>query len=206
MNIYESIEKEETKVHLQSLIKHTTEGKLAWICTDYNPIGLLHEIDDEGKDEAKISQCFIAQTNLNGIDINIEIWDRIDLLSGKGEISGEFSLDVTLERVHEFNTCEDIIFYEEQDTETVNAVGRKSLAAILADILIPHLVSSEPVAFGFSFARFNPQSGVPKRFLRLPLCKLSEKLMKERKPLDFHRVVLDMEYRSRLLYDMTAQE
>ena len=80
---------------------------------------------------------------------------------------------------------------------------RKFLPAALANALIPVLVKTEAVSSGFLFARFYYEKDEEvKPLLRLPLTKLGEKLMKEKRPLDFHRLVLDMGFRKQLLTEL----
>ena len=61
---------------------------------------------------------------------------------------------------------------------------------------------SQAETYGFSYAEYFMQKGVKERWGKLPLVRLGEKLMKEKRMKDFHRMVLDVSYREKLLDEL----
>lgn len=58
--------------------------------------------------------------------------------------------------------------------------------------------NSDAVAEGFAYARYFHQTGINPEWETNPLVKLGEKLMQEHAMLDFHKIVLDTDYRKSL--------
>ena len=75
----------------------------------------------------------------------------------------------------------------------------KSVIVQFANVIIDVFENSEAVAEGFSYARYFNQKGISSKWKKDVLVKLGEKLMKEKAMQDFHRIVLDIDYRNRLL-------
>jgi|GEM_PF-215583 len=203
MNGQKNLENDEKQFLIKSLTEQTILGKIQWTCTEYNPISLTYGIADDSADDACLSQMFDAETNLNGHAVQVDIMERIELGSGKGDITGSVSLDGEqgFER-YEYGISYDTDYYDDCDAESVGVHYRESLPAALANALLPTLTQSEAVASGFSFARFCYEDDEVGPLLHLPLAKLGEKLMRERRLMDFHRMVLDMEFRRQLLTEL----
>ena len=72
-------------------------------------------------------------------------------------------------------------------------------AMIISNALVPKLVETDVVAETFEWARFINETGISDDLLNDPLTLLAEKLFKERRILDYHRIVFDLSYRKKLL-------
>ncbi len=149
-----------------------------------------------------MSQSFDAKAELNERTIHLDMMELIALRSGKGDITGSVSFDGEegLEE-YDYGISYNTDFYDDCDVENVGIQYRESLPAALADALIPVLARSEAIISGFSLACFSGLNDAGEPLLRLPLAQLGKKLLEEKCPLDFHRMVLDMDYRSQLLAD-----
>ena len=192
---------EEIEIMLKGLIQQTRVGKIQWECTYYNPLGILYEDDweNEGKNpKAILTQAFDAKTVVGNRPVFLNLTESITVDDGKGDLLGDISLDVddgTTRKDFSLSFAEK---YRQLDANGVAEKYRGSLLGELYDTLVPILVKSEATAFGFSFANFQMCEMAPK-YLKRPLVKLCKKLTKESRALDFHRMVLDMNFREKLL-------
>ena len=66
------------------------------------------------------------------------------------------------------------------------------------DAMVGVFENSDAVAEGFAYARYFHQTGIDPEWETNPLVKLGEKLMQEHAMLDFHKIVLDTDYRKSL--------
>lgn len=73
------------------------------------------------------------------------------------------------------------------------------IVMIISNALVPKLVETDVVAKTFEWARFINETGISDDLLNDPLTLLAEKLFKERRILDYHRIVFDLSYRKKLL-------
>ena len=70
---------------------------------------------------------------------------------------------------------------------------------IISNALVPKLVETDVVAETFEWARFINETGISDDLLNDPLTLLDEKLFKERRILDYHRIVFDLTKSKKLL-------
>lgn len=192
---------EEIEIMLKGLIQQTRVGKIQWECTYYNPLGILYEDDweNEGKNpKAILTQAFDAKTVVGNRPVFLNLTESITVDDGKGDLLGDIALDVddgTTRKDFSLSFAEK---YRQLDANGVAEKYRGSLLGELYDTLVPILAKSEATAFGFSFANFQ-MCEMPPKYLKRPLVKLCKKLTKESRALDFHRMVLDMNFREKLL-------
>lgn len=192
---------EEIEIMLKGLIQQTRVGKIQWECTYYNPLGILYEDDweNEGKNpKAILTQAFDAKTVVGNRPVFLNLTESITVDDGKGDLLGDIAVDVddgTTRKDFSLSFAEK---YRQLDANGVAEKYRGSLLGELYDTLVPILAKSEATAFGFSFANFQ-MCEMPPKYLKRPLVKLCKKLTKESRALDFHRMVLDMNFREKLL-------
>lgn len=192
---------EEIEIMLKGLIQQTRVGKIQWECTYYNPLGILYEDDWENERKnprAILTQAFDAKTIVGNRPVFLNLTESITVDDGKGDLLGDISLDVddgTTRKDFSLSFAEK---YRQLDANGVAQQYRGSLLGELYDTLVPILAKSEATAFGFSFANFQ-MCEMPPKYLKRPLVKLCKKLTKESRALDFHRMVLDMNFREKLL-------
>ena len=171
MNMYKEIDQETMELLLDALLKRTLEGKQIWENLYYNPIGFVQQDAYEDKG-AYISQMFETTTSFNGIEYELELCEAIDLPSCKGNIFGSISYEAEEEiNKYDFSLSFDSEHYDDAD------------AAELKNI----------------YARYFSQKEINSKWKKDSLVKLGEKLMKEKAMQDFHKIVLDTDYRSSLL-------
>ena len=150
-------------------------------------------------DKAVISQSFDAHALVRGRPVFITLADILDVDTGKGDFHGTVTLDEDVGgSPYEFMLS---LYsgYEDMDAQSVADAFRDQPCTRFFDSVIPRLTDSKEVAFGFSFARFINTTNVPSKYSRFPLVRLSKMLMQEKRALDFHRLLLDMDARAELL-------
>ena len=177
MNVYEEIDQETMMLLLDSLCKRTVEGKQIWENMEYNPISFLQK-DIYEKEGTCISQMFEATTVFNNIEYELELSESIELPSGKGF---------------------DVEKYDDANAEELQGIFGSSIIVQFTDAIVGIFENSDAVAEGFAYARYYHQTGIDSEWETNPLVKLGEKLMQERAMRDFHKIVLDTDYRRRLL-------
>ena len=89
--------------------------------------------------------------------------------------------------------------YDECGAECLKEVFGDSPIVRLMEAVVSVFEGTEAEEWGFSYARYFNQTGIEPEWERMPLVKLGEKLMDGKRMKDFHRIVLDMDYRRELL-------
>ncbi|MFR8171863.1 MAG: hypothetical protein ACLU9Q_13720 [Marvinbryantia sp.] len=202
MNMYEEMDKETKEMLLDTLAELTLSGKQQWEKLDYIPISFIEEPDNYGelagteKVEAFISQSFEMEGAFNGRRYSLELMEEIDFPSKKGNISGILTYGGEQRGKYDFALSFDNR-YEDAPADCLKELFADSTAVKLAEAVVSLFEGTEAVEEGFSYAYFVVQD-VGRKWKRMPLVKLGEKLMKEKRIADFHRIVLDMEYREKL--------
>lgn len=166
---------------------------------DYNPIVLLQK-DIYETEGACISQMFEATIVFNGIAYELELSESIELPSGKGDIGGTISFETEDgENDYAFSLYFDLEKYDNANTEELKWIYGSSIIVQLIEAIIGVFENSEIVAEGFTYARYFNQTGILSECKNNSLVKLGEKLLQENAMLDFHKIILDTDYRNRLL-------
>lgn len=198
----DSLWQEEMQAMLLQLTRQTESGELHWECTSYNPISLLGE--DRMEDEpACVSQTFDAKASINGVPYTLALFENIDIPSGLGDIS----ITVTREMPEHYLRVEDALSYHTeiydfcQPDELLKNFANTPVT-LLANAVVPRLATSEVVKDAFSWAGFIYENKISKRTLNHPITKLAHKLFCDQRVVDFHRIILDCDYRAQLLEEL----
>lgn len=200
MGMYQEIDKETMELLLGSLAGRTLSGKQKWERLDYKPISFMRE-EEEAENDAFISQMFELETEFNGRRYALEMMEQINFPSGKGDISVMLTFDGDRWGKYDFALSFDER-YDENGPERLKEVFADSVIVKLMDAIVPVFEGTEAESWGFSYARYYNQIGIEPRWKRMPLVRLGEKLMEEKRMMDFHRMVLDTDYREELLKEM----
>lgn len=191
-------EDKEVEKILKQAIEQTAEGKVKWKCTEYNPLSILHD-EYEMHETANVSHTFEAKAAVEGHMLFLELMESITFPSGKGDISGSIYLDdCDIGSEHSFALSFDADDYNDCDAAQVCERYADSDIARLAGAVVPQLVDSEEVQFAYSFAQFYP-GDVPDKFKRRPMIRLCKRILEEKRIIDFHRMILNMEAREQLM-------
>lgn len=197
MDIYEEIRQENMEILLTTLTEGILKGKKQWYDMKYNSISFMQE-GEKGK-EAYICHSFEMKTKLNGRVYDLELSENINLPSEKGDIFGAiFFENEDGENKYDFALSYETE-YEECFPKEIGEHFSDSVVLKLAEAVMVMFEGTEAERFGFSFARFFNQNGIKDKWKRAPLVKLSKRLMEEKRLRDFHRIILDVDYRETLL-------
>lgn len=197
---------EEKQEMFRQLAEQTRKGKVHWGCTYYNPISLLNE-DVIEEEPACVSHILEAQTLINGIPYHLTLSESIDIPSGLGDIS----IDLTRDLQTRYLTLKDALsqrvdIYEYCQPEELLKRFADSPVTLLSAAIVPQLAGSDKVKAAFSWASFYYEKAISQETLRHPVTRLTRKLFREQSVMDFHRIILDCEYRAQLLKEMKKQE
>lgn len=198
--------REEKQEIFRQLAEQTRQGKIHWGCTYYNPISLLGEDVIEGE-PACVSHIFEAQTLINGIPYHLSLSESIDIPSGLGDIS----IDLTRDLQTRYLTLSDALaqrvdVYEYCQPEELLKRFADDPVTLLSAAIVPQLAGSDKVKAAFNWASFYYEKAISQKTLRHPVTRLARKLFREQRVMDFHRIILDCEYRAQLLKEMKKQE
>ena len=195
MNMYEEIYQENMELLLRSLTERTLSGKQEWAELQYYPIGFVQN-DDSDEREVYISQMFELETEFNGRTYYLDLAENISFPSKNGDIFGSITYETDEgERKYDFGLLEDIDEYGKNSIKNQNA---RAVIIELANAVVAVFKGTD-AEFGFSYACYFNQSDIKRKWRKDKLVKLGEKLMTEKRMDDFHRAVLDVEYREKLL-------
>lgn len=196
MNMYEEIYQENMELLLRSLTERTLSGKQEWAELQYYPIGFVQN-DDSDEREVYISQMFELETEFNGRTYYLDLAENISFPSKNGDIFGSITYETDEgERKYDFGLLEDIDEYGKNSIKNQNA---RAVIIELANAVVAVFKGTDAEEFGFSYACYFNQSDIKRKWRKDKLVKLEEKLMTEKRMDDFHRAVLDVEYREKLL-------
>lgn len=199
MNMYEEIYQENLEMLLHSLAERTLSGKQEWVELQYYPIGFVQD-DDSDEREAYISHMFELKTEFNGRKYYLELAENISLPLQNGDIFGSITYETNEgERKSDFGLLVDVDEYGESLIKNQNA---EDVIVKLANVVVVVFKGTEAEALGFSYARYFNQKDIKRKWKKDKLVKLGEKLMTEKRMDDFHRVVLETEYREKLLSEI----
>lgn len=173
---------EEAEHLLRQLTLLTERGRITWRCTDYNPLDLIPDIQEGKRETAVLIHIVKAEGEYNGQCYEAEIVEQLTIPGNKGSIDVDLKVTRSGKRVASY------------------VWGRFSTDAQVrfADVVMPQLVSGEAIAQGFDQARYSTDD-TPDYIVAHPLNSLGRTLCRERRLLDFHRIVTEPEYREKLL-------
>lgn len=190
---------EEERYLLESLLDLTLKGKLKWTCLEYNPLSFYTDEKDDGELDPELTHFFTFVSAYHDERYEMEISESIHVLSGKGDVyltlekdgvSGFRKIDIALS----FDDA-----YEDCEAEELQEKYKDHVVTKFADALIPEASDSEAVKKTFEWAGYDNVQNTEEQFLADPLYELGEMLFNEQRIADFHRCILDTDFRNDLM-------
>jgi len=190
-------DKEELKNTIQSLCSQTRNRAAVWECVEYFPAA-FHLGDEYGEGEEKKNYIVhVASFEYTAQGVRYAFGITEDITMGKGNAG-----------------CTGIRFYVYETNgetlcgmdEVIDAADEDEYGFLpLCDAVYERAGEwLKDDFFEYMDERyFYPMIGTTAKHKRQPLCRLMEKLMNERRAGDFHKMVMDMEYRNKLLNELT---
>ena len=176
---------EEAEHLLRQLTLLTERGRITWRCTDYNPLDLMPDIQEGKPETAYLIHVVRAEGAYNEYDYETEITEYLTIPGSKGTVTVELNV------LREGKTTASHVW----DAFTKEAQVR------FADVVMPQLVGGEAIARGFDQARYSTDY-TPDYIVAHPLTALGQTLCRERRLLDYHRIVTEPEYREKLMAEL----
>jgi len=190
----------------KTIAEQTKNGQIHWSCAEYNPLGFMNEdrLDDE---PAYLSQMLTFASSVNGIYYTLELFEKITIPDGKGDIAITLTQD-DADSSMQFDTALSFHYddYEACAADQLAEVFRDDPAVLLSSSLVPLAVDSNAVQQAFQWARFFNEDDIAETLLTHPITRLGVRLFNERRVLDFHRGILDIPYRNVLLAEPDDQD
>lgn len=195
----EELCEEENNYLLERLLDLTLKEKIKWICSEYNPLNFYTDEKDDGELVPELCHIFTFVSTYNEEQYEMQISESIQILTGKGDIyltleqdgvSGYKKIDIALSFDY---------LYDDYEAEELLKQYGKHIVSRFADALIPSAATTQAVKQTFDWAGYDDVQDTEEQFLSKPLYKLGEKLFKEQRIADFHRCVLDVDFRSDLI-------
>lgn len=192
---------EEERHLIRQIAEQTESGKIDWELAEYNPLSFLDEdkVDDT---PAIIGQTFSFEAIISGSRYELDVTENIGVPSGMGD----YSITLTRDESEGFLKIDDALSFDfdryECAPEEVAGRFEDSPIVRLCNTIIPATLGQEDLEEVFSWASFFNERGISAKLLNHPLTKLSEKLFDEHRLIDFHRCVLDVDYRKQLLKEL----
>lgn len=186
---------EEKEVVINNLIKLTNDRKILWKCTHYLPI---HFIFEDNPNHLYIRQSFDVETTYNTKKIKLELTEELLLPVGRGDLilgyetelfglsKGTISLSLNDETFDTRN-----LRYISQHYSTDNIT-------LLYNSIVPLVVESEAVKAGNKMS-IEWGDNFSKKIQNNKVFRLCHFLWKDKRALDFHKCILDIQHRE-LLY------
>lgn len=198
---YNVIRHEEDHQFIQQLAEQTERGKINWELTEYNPPSFLSG-DKVEKLPAVIGQMFSFEAVINGSLYGLDITEDIKVPSGMGD----YAITLMREESENFLKIDDGLSFDfdnyECAPEEVAERFKDNPILRLCNTIIPATLEQEDLEEVFSWARFFNETGIPAKMRNHPITKLCEKLFDEHRLMDFHRCVLDVDYRNILMDEL----
>ena len=173
---------EEAEHLLHQLTALTEKGRMTWRCTHYNPLELMPFLTEGKPETAYITHSVIAAGEYNGRSYLTEIGETLTIPGSEGSVTVELTVLCSGQRVASY-----VWHHYSEEAQTGFAVA-----------VLPRLADSEAVAQGFQKARYNTDF-TPDYIVAHPLTSLGRTLCRERRFMDYHRIVTNPAYRGKLL-------
>lgn len=202
----EDIIKEEHRYLLETLLSLTKKDPTIWDCTEFSPVSFLLSQDEDGSTIACIIQCFEFQSMIKQVQFNLGITETIEFKAGVGNIhlSLEKRSPEMYDQIDEFVSCEP---KRQSPSEIYNQKPFKDeIITQFSEILIPYALKSDAAISALQWASFNVLKGIPVKFKRNKLFRFGQQLFDTGRFYDFHKSILDLSVRERLMSELSPSE
>ena len=175
---------EESEHLLRQLTSLTEKGLITWRCTRYRSLELMPAIAEDKQETAYLSHSVLSESEYAGRRYLTEIGETLTIPGGEGSVTVELKVMCS-------GQC--TASYTWDDFSTEAQVG-------FADAVLPQMDGSEEVLRGFQTTRIHTDY-TPDYIVAHPLTVLGKRLHEEQRFMDYHRIVVDSAYRTKLSSD-----
>lgn len=186
---------EEKDVTIGNLARLTAEGKMHWVCTAHLPIDSIPGDDDEV--DLYLVQSFDVEGSYNGRDYKLELMESITLLAGGGDMSIDFHTDRESTPIDSISLSMRYGHYSSMSQARNRKRYQADNIAKLFDLIISSIAGSDTVQKACA-DRNMIGLRYSERTLNHKLFRLCYRLREDGRALDFHKCVLDADYREQL--------
>lgn len=198
MELYDEVDQETIMMLLSTLIRKT-EDKSIWKNLDYSAICFIRGSRYDEVPGPEISQKFELEAYFNGTNYKLLISEKITLPSGKGDIYLAIDYTIGEDEKHYDLALSFDSKYAECSSESVKTMFADSQIVKLTDNIVALFEGTEVVENGFCGGYF-VEKGIEPMWKKNDLVKLGERLKNEKRMVDFHKIILDTDYRNFITY------
>ena len=172
---------EESEHLLRQLTALTEKGRITWRCTRYRPLELMPAIAEGKPETAYLAHAVVAEGEYNGRSYLTEIGETLTIPGNEGSVTVELK---TMSSGH----CITCFTWDDYSIEAQTG---------FANAVLPQVDGSEEVLRGFQTTRIHTDY-TPEYIVAHPLTALGKRLHEEQRFMDYHRIVVDPAYRTKL--------
>ena len=184
---------------MESLLDRTEKSKQKWELLDYN-ISLQEE------KQSKINICNVShglkvQTKFSGQILVLEIIEKIYLPSEKGDIVGHLSYNGKYGiQNFKFGLSYEWEKYNNCNPGQIGYEFRDSVIIKLAEIILDRMITSKSIQYDMTNTIQN------EIMIKHPIITLCDNLANKKMILEFHRCILDVNYRKKMLNEYMLEK
>ncbi len=190
----EAIVRKHTFKLIHELLVLTQSSRINWECTTYLPINLM---PSDTKKSAYLTQCYVVRTRFNNKPIELQISDTVTVPEDYADldiIDPDLSLSPLMtpcSLTYKYNT------FCQPTTEEMLQTYRSDDITKLIDLIVAQTESSPCINDPTCNIKFNTE-GYHSSVVDSPITRLGKCLHDQNRSTDFHKMVLDLDYRSKL--------
>lgn len=184
---------EENELAISNLLDLTKQNKINWTCNHYLPID---DMSSDVNTRVYLWQSFYVETVFNNHVIKLDMTEVITLPSGRGNLGLTYKPDWNIDCSYDVMLSEKYKNYEYQRIKNIAERYKTDTLIQLFNLIVPSIVDSEQVKKGFNMPTAHIKR--PNSIEENKLYKLSKILRQNKKALDFHKCIFDVEYRESL--------
>jgi hypothetical protein len=196
MNANPNYDADEIKYMIETLCGKTQKGAVIWKCEEYLPasflLGSKYGEGDERKSSVSQSATFVCAPP--GFKFVLEVFESITVSKNP--------VGIISPKLEAYDPDANMMFSKEVIIETADSdeFGLLPLSDAVFERADEWL---EDEYFMYMDDRyFYPETGVTKKHKLQPLCRIMESLMRNRNVNDFHKMILNAQFRAQLLSEL----
>lgn len=184
------IDAEEKMVVIDGLSYLTVQNKIQWTCTQYSPI---IDMTAAVNTKAYIWQNFVVESDFKIHHIQIELTELIYLPSGRGDLGLEFEPIWNKNKIYKVFLSDKYDNYNRGRVKSMQDRYKSDSLVRLINSIIPSITQSPAIEEGFETHIVD--SRYPDSIMNNKMFRLAKQLRNDRRVLDFHQCIFDVNHR-----------
>ena len=186
---------EESEAAISNLLDLTLKNKISWTCTHYMPVD---DMPADTQTRLYLWHSFDVETDYNGQHIILDMGEIITLPSGRGDLSLEYKPMWYKDYTYDTRVSDRFLNFDRFRLSCLNNLCSLDSVTQLFDLIIPNVMDSPAIQKGFEMKAVYSEK--PPCIQNHPMYILAKHLREDKRALDFHKCIFDLNYR-KLLYN-----